>query len=140
MKARYHVGMKDCLFCKIISGEIPAYTIYEDESVVAFLDIFPVHEGHTLVVPKMHEPHLHHLPEDIYTHVMQVAQKTAQKIEKVLAPERVGFVIAGWDVPHAHVHVVPMQEPEDLTERMKTPNRAKASPESLDAVQAKLAF
>jgi histidine triad (HIT) family protein len=109
--------MNDCIFCKIVAGEIPSYKVYEDEEVMAFLDIHPIREGHTLVIPKKHEPEFQNLDETTYGAVMQMAQKIAKNIERVLKPARVGLVIAGWDVPHTHVHVVPMQEHHDLTSK-----------------------
>lgn len=104
--------MTDCLFCKIISGEIPSHKIYEDEKVLAFLDITPINKGHTLVVPKEHSENLLTMSEEQIGEVFLAAQKVAKKIEAVLKPD--GFNIgmnnkpgAGQIIFHAHVHVMP---------------------------------
>jgi histidine triad (HIT) family protein len=110
--------MDDCIFCKITAGKIPAYKIYEDDATLAFLDISPIREGHTLVIPKIHNPDLHHLDDATFDAVMHTSKKVATILEQKLQPKRVGMLVAGWDVPHAHVHVVPMQEYHDLTSKM----------------------
>jgi histidine triad (HIT) family protein len=115
--------MNDCIFCKIVAGEIPAEKLYEDERTLAFLDIHPLRSGHTLVIPKVHEPDIHHLDDDIFVAVMLTAKKMARIIEKELKPKRVGLLVAGWDVPHAHVHVVPMEDFHDLTSKILLENR-----------------
>ncbi len=133
--------MNDCIFCKIVSGEIPAHKVYEDTEVLAFLDIHPIREGHTLVIPKKHEPEFQHLDDVSYVEVMRVAKAMASKVESVLKPARVGLVIAGWDVPHAHIHVVPMHEHHDLTsKRLLDGTLGEPSQEELKVTREKLAF
>src|SRR5690348_8972156 len=110
--------MEECLFCKIINGEIPAHKVYEDGKVLAFLDVHPIREGHTLVIPKTHVVDFYNLNEAHYTPLMHAVQKIAKLQKEVLMPEKVGLLVAGWDVPHAHIHIVPMQEPGDLTSKM----------------------
>ncbi|MFA7244966.1 MAG: HIT family protein [Candidatus Magasanikbacteria bacterium] len=104
--------MENCIFCKIIAGEIPNYTIYEDEYALAFLDITPRAKGHTLVIPKMHAENLLQLSE-VYTEKLLIAvKKTQEKLDKVLQPA--GYNV-GWNhgeaggqlVPHLHIHVMP---------------------------------
>lgn len=107
--------MDDCIFCNIVAGDIPSHKVYEDDLVFAFLDISPIRKGHTLVVPKKHEPHLYHLDTDTYQAVMSAAKKIAVKQEKELNPKRVGFMVMGLDVPHAHVHVIPIEDTGDIT-------------------------
>lgn len=133
--------MHDCIFCKIISGDVSAYRVYEDETVLAFLDIHPIRPGHTLVIPKTHNPNAHHLSEFDYDAVMRAAKNVALRIEKQLHPKRVGMLVAGWDVPHAHIHVVPMEEYHDLTSKVLLDGtRGNPSSDELLRVKNSLAF
>lgn len=109
--------MNDCIFCKIVSGQISVPKIYEDDEVVAFLDIHPINEGHTLVIPKKHVPDFQDLDDELYLSVMRVAKKIASAVNEKLKPKRVGLMIAGWDVPHTHVHVIPMHDYHDITSK-----------------------
>lgn len=102
------------IFTKIIAGEIPSYKVYEDERVLAFLDIRPIHPGHTLVVPKKEVDHFHDLEEPEYSAVMAAAQKISKAIQKVTGAPRVGAAVIGFEVPHAHYHLVPLWGPKDL--------------------------
>lgn len=95
----------DCIFCKIISGSIPSYKIYEDEQFLAFLDIMPVVPGHTLVVPKKHYRWVHEVEE--FGEFWKVAQKVARAQLHTLDASTVVFATAGFQVPHAHIHVLP---------------------------------
>lgn len=97
--------MSDCIFCKIINGEIPSYKIYEDENYLAFLDIFPAVEGYTLVVPKKHYRWVWDV-EDISGY-FAVCKKIAQHYQKVNNHEHVYSMIIGEEVPHAHVRIIP---------------------------------
>jgi len=108
----------DCIFCKIISGDIPSYKVYEDENVIAFLDIFPIRPGHMLVVPKVHVDEFQNLDDTIYQEVMMQVRNLARKIKDVYKPAKVGIMVMGWDVPHAHIHVLPMEESGDITSRI----------------------
>lgn len=97
--------MSDCIFCKIIKGEIPSYKIYEDEEFLAFLDIFPKTEGHTLVIPKKHIEWVWDYPElDKY---FEVVGKIARHLREKSGEKIVKSVIWGWEVPHAHIHLMP---------------------------------
>jgi len=111
--------MNDCVFCKIVAGELPSYKVYEDEKVYAFLDIHPVNLGHTLVVPKKHAPSFYELDEETFLHGMKVVQKLAQNIMQTIKPVRVGLVVAGWDVPHTHIHIIPTNDHFDITSKQK---------------------
>jgi len=100
-----------CLFCKIIAGEIPSRKVYEDENFLAFLDIGPVSEGHTLVLPKIHCETLSDLPPELAGPLMEVVQKVAMKIQDELAFEGYNILInngkaAYQEVPHLHVHII----------------------------------
>ncbi len=109
--------MSECIFCKIINGEVQTPKIYEDDNIIAFLDIRPINEGHTLVIPKTHVPNFQNLDDETYVSVMRVVKIIANSIDERLKPKRVGLVIAGWDVPHTHVHVIPMQDYHDITSK-----------------------
>jgi histidine triad (HIT) family protein len=99
----------DTIFTKIIKGEIPCHKIYEDERVLAFLDISPYAAGHTLVISKEQTDQLWDLADELYTHLMNVVRKVANRQREILQPRRVGVVVEGFAVAHAHVHVFPMQ-------------------------------
>ena len=101
--------MSDSIFTKIINGEIPCHKIYEDDKVLAFLDISPYTYGHTLVIPKSQTDHLWDLNDELYLYVMKIAKKVAEQQREVLKPKRVGVVVEGFAVLHAHVHVFPME-------------------------------
>ncbi len=99
--------MQDSIFTKIVKGDIPAHKIYEDEYVLAFLDIHPVQPGHTLIIPKKQVEFVWDLPADDYRSVMDAAQKVARRLREVLDVPYVGEQVIGVDVPHAHVHLIP---------------------------------
>jgi histidine triad (HIT) family protein len=107
--------MDNCVFCKIIKGEIAADKIYEDDQVIAILDHRPVRKGHAMVMPKKHVDHFIALDDELAAHICQVGNALGRKIQTVLNPKRVGFVVAGFGVPHAHFHVIPMHEEQDIT-------------------------
>lgn len=102
--------MEPSIFTRIIKGEIPCYKVYEDDQVLAFLDTEPVTEGHVLVIPKQQVDHLWDLGDELYQHVMEVARSIAQRQREVLRPKRVGMAVEGFAVPHAHVHVFPINK------------------------------
>ncbi len=103
------------IFTKIIQGEIPSYKIAENDDYFAFLDINPNAKGHTLVVPKKEENKLFDLDEASYLNLMQFAYRVAKAIEKVVPCERVGLTVIGLEVPHVHVHLIPLNSMKDAT-------------------------
>ena len=105
---------EDSVFTKIISGDIPAHRIYEDDMTLAFLDTNPLTEGHTLVIPKRQVDKLYDLDDESYQAVMATTKRVMRMLENTLNPVRVGLIVQGFDVPHAHVHVVPINQPDDL--------------------------
>lgn len=107
--------MTDCLFCKIAAGELPAYTLYEDTHILAFLDLHPIRKGHALVIPKAHHVWFEELPEDLATRITSCAQCIARAMKRLYAVERVSMFYTGIHVPHAHAHVVPMFHMHDVT-------------------------
>lgn len=103
------------IFTKIINGEIPSYKVAEDENYFAFLDIDPNAKGHTLVVPKKEENKIFDLDEDAYLNLMKFSYKVAKAIEKAVPCERVGMTVIGLEVPHVHVHLIPLHSMADAT-------------------------
>lgn len=102
------------IFTKIINGEIPAYKVAEDENYLAFLDIFPVAKGHTLVIPKKEVDYLFDLDDVTYTGLQNFAKKVATGLKKAIPCQKVGVLILGLEVPHAHIHLIPMQTEADV--------------------------
>lgn len=100
--------MSDCIFCKIVVGELPCYKIYEDEKYLAFLDIFPHSEGHTLVIPKKHVVWV--WDHDNVGEYFEVVAKIARHFRQVTGLEVIRSMILGWEVPHAHMHIKPGKE------------------------------
>lgn len=107
--------MENCLFCKIAAGQLPAYKIYEDADILAFLDLHPIREGHALVIPKEHHVWFEDLPPALATQMTTCAQQIARAMKQVYQVERVAMFYTGIHVPHAHAHVVPMHHVHDVT-------------------------
>ena len=123
------------IFSKIIQGEIPAYKIAENDKFFAFLDVFPLREGHTLVVPKIEVDNLFDMEEDLLTGILVFAQPIAKAIEKSFRCNRCGISVIGLEVPHAHIHLIPINNANDLN---FTQSKPRASDEQLKKVQAKI--
>lgn len=104
----------DSIFTRIIKGEIPSYKIAENDCCFAFLDINPLAKGHTLLVPKKEVDYLFDLDNVLYTELMLFAKKIAPAIEKTVPCERIGMAVLGLEVPHAHIHLVPIRSIADL--------------------------
>jgi histidine triad (HIT) family protein len=130
--------MQDSIFTKIINGEIPSHKVYEDEDVIAFLDIYPITPGHTLVVPKKQVEFVWDMDEEIYAKVMAAARKVALRLREALGTKYVGEQIIGADVPHAHVHLIPFDNAIDFHKEADT--SAEPDHSKLAALAEKLAF
>lgn len=102
------------IFSRIIAGEIPSYKIYEDEKVYAFLDIHPLTPGHTLLIPKIEIDYFAEVPADYATALMLAAQKISKALDQATGCKRTQLVIAGRDVPHSHLHLVPSESMQDI--------------------------
>ena len=102
------------IFSKIISREIPAYIVDEDENFLAFLDINPLKEGHTLVVPKKEVDYIFDLDDEWLSKMMVFAKRVAKGIEKVVECKRVGVAVVGLEVPHCHIHLIPIEKVDDM--------------------------
>ncbi len=120
------------VFTKIINGEIPAYKIAEDEDFIAFLDVMPLVKGHTLVVPKKEVDLIFDLDSEDYKNLWSFAQNVAKKIKKAIPCVRVGVAVVGLEVPHAHIHLIPLNTVEDMNFKNQ---RLKLSAEEYSEIQ-----
>lgn len=102
------------IFTKIVNGEIPAYKIAEDDRYLAFLDVNPNAKGHTLCIPKQEINKIFDMEEDHYLGLMQFARKVAKAIEKTVPCKRIGVAVVGLEVPHVHVHLIPLHDMDDM--------------------------
>jgi histidine triad (HIT) family protein len=123
------------IFSKIISGEIPAYTVAESVEFLAFLDINPLAEGHVLVIPKKEVDYIFDLDDEIYTGLQLFAKIVATGIKVAIPCKRVGVAVIGLEVPHAHIHLIPMNRVDDLN--FSRP-KLKFSPEEFQATSEKI--
>ncbi len=103
------------IFTKIINGEIPCYKVAEDENFIAFLDINPNAKGHTLCVPKVEVNKIFDLEEDTYLQLMQFSRRVANGLEKTVLCKRVGMAVIGLEVPHVHIHLIPLNDMKEMT-------------------------
>jgi len=102
------------IFTKIITGELPGHMVAENDQAVAFLDIHPLHEGHTLVVPRVEIDYLFDLPPEDYSLLWHFSRLVAHAIGKAVPCERVGVAVIGLEVPHAHIHLIPVNSVQDI--------------------------
>jgi histidine triad (HIT) family protein len=102
------------IFSRIVAGEIPSYKIYEDDRYYAFLDIHPLARGHTLVIPKVETDYLFDLEDDLLGGMMVFAKKVARAIDRTMDCKRVGVAVLGLEVPHAHIHLIPINSLYDI--------------------------
>jgi histidine triad (HIT) family protein len=122
--------MSDCIFCKIIAGEIPSEKVWEDEKFIAFLDINPVNPGHTLLIPKEHVDYLFDVDDPLYSEMFLAAKKVSGPLKKAMMSQRVGVVVEGLLVPHVHIHLIPISAPGELDAKRST----KMEPDELSKI------
>lgn len=122
------------IFSKIISGEIPAYIIAETNDFIAFLDVFPCAPGHTLVVPKKEIDYIFDIEDDLYSKMMLFAKSLEPAIRKAVPCKRVGVAVIGLEVPHAHVHLIPLNSMQD----MNFSSKIKMTNEELSEILARI--
>ena len=103
------------IFSRIVKGEIPSYKVAEDERFFAFLDINPMAKGHTLVIPKQEVDYIFDLDDDILKDMVIFAKKVTKSIEKAIPCKRVGIMVVGLEVPHAHIHLIPINKESDMS-------------------------
>jgi histidine triad (HIT) family protein len=123
------------IFTRIVNGEIPSYKVAENEHFYAFLDIGPLNEGHTLVIPKKEVDYLFDLDATTYTGLFAFCRQVAAAIDRAVPCLRVGMAVIGLEVPHVHVHLVPLHSPHDLD--FARP-KLKLSPEQMQAIAARI--
>lgn len=124
------------IFTKIVNGEIPCYKVAEDESFLAFLDIFPLAIGHVLVIPKVETDYLFDLDDQNYTGLMLFSKRVAKAISKAIPCKKVGVAVLGLEVPHAHIHLVPLNSESDIN---SSKSKLKLTPEEFTVISAKIA-
>jgi len=105
----------DCVFCGIVEGTVDAVVLYEDDDIIAFLDIAPIRPGHSHIIPKQHFETFDVLPAELAGRIIALGQALARKLKSIYHVDRVAFVFTGGDIAHAHAHVVPMVEKTDIT-------------------------
>ncbi len=126
--------MNDCVFCAMVKSEPAEQEVYRDAGALAFVDRHPINPGHLLVIPRRHEANLFGLNDAEYVHLMLTVRRLAAAVEAFSKPVKVGLVVAGWDVPHAHVHIVPMHDYHDITSRSMLEGR-RATPSNEDLAE-----
>lgn len=119
------------IFTKIVRGEIPSHKVYEDDNYLAFLDVFPLQKGHTLVIPKKEVDYIFDLEDDLLTGLNLVSKKVAKAITKAIPCERIGTAVIGLEVPHAHIHLIPINKMADMD---FTNEKLKLSQEELKSI------
>ena len=124
------------IFTKIVNGEIPCYKITEDENFLAFLDVNPNAKGHTLCIPKREIDKIFDIEDDLYVGLMQFSKKVAIALEKAVSCKRVGMAVIGLEVPHAHVHLIPLNEMDE----MRFQNKVKLEKEEFEALAKSIQF
>ena len=123
------------IFSRIVKGEIPCYKIAEDERFFAFMDINPVQKGHTLVIPKLEDDYIFNLTDDEIGAMMVFAKKVAKAIEKAVPCKRIGVAVIGLEVPHAHIHLIPITQEGDMDFKKE---HVKMSEEEFKEVQKRI--
>ena len=123
------------IFTRIINGEIPSYKVAEDENYYAFLDIYPLAEGHTLVIPKKETDYIFDIEDEEYQGLFFFAKQVAAAMRKVIPCERIGIAVIGLEVPHAHIHLIPLKTIYDIDFRKP---KLQLSPEEFAAMAAKI--
>ena len=118
------------IFTKIVKGEIPCYKIAEDENFLAFLDVNPNAKGHTLCIPKKEIDKIFEIDDDLYVGLMQFAKKVAVALEKTIPCKRIGMAVIGLEVPHTHVHLIPLNEMNE----MRFENKVSLTKEEFEAL------
>lgn len=104
--------MKDCIFCQVAAGQLPSYKVYEDDQVLAFLDIHPRTKGHTLIIPKSHHPNILDTPDELLAKIVVLGKDLAKNYKPILGFDKATFVVVGEDVDHFHYQLIPRYENE----------------------------
>ena len=126
------------IFTKIVIGEIPCYKIAEDENYLAFLDVNPNTIGHTLCIPKQEINKIFDMEEDLYLGLMKFSRKVAKAVEKTVPCKRIGLAVVGLEVPHTHVHLIPLHDMDDMRFQRKVSLTNEEFEELTKAIQSNL--
>lgn len=126
------------IFTKIVNGEIPCYKIAEDENFLAFLDVNPNATGHTLCIPKQEINKIFDMEEDLYLGLMKFSRKVAKALEKTVECKRIGVAVVGLEVPHVHVHLIPLHDMDDIRFQRKVSLTKEEFEELTKAIQSNL--
>lgn len=126
------------IFTKIINGEIPGYKVAEDENFIAILDVNPNAKGHTLCIPKQEINKIFDMDEDLYLGLMKFSRKVAKAIEKTVECKRIGVAVVGLEVPHTHVHLIPLHDMDDMRFQRKVSLTKEEFEELASAIRANL--
>jgi histidine triad (HIT) family protein len=126
------------IFTKIIHGEIPSYKVAEDENYLAFLDVNPNAKGHTLCIPKQEINKIFDMEEELYLGLMKFSRKVAKALEKTIPCKRIGVAVVGLEVPHAHVHLIPLLDMDDMRFQRKISLTTEEFEELATAIQGNL--
>jgi len=126
------------IFTKIVNGEIPSYKIAEDENYLAFLDVNPNATGHTLCIPKQEINKIFDMEEDLYLGLMKFSRKVAKAVEKTVECKRIGVAVVGLEVPHVHVHLIPLHDMDDMRFQRKVSLTKEEFEELTKAIQSNL--
>ena len=126
------------IFTKIVNGEIPCYRIAEDENYLAFLDVNPNTTGHTLCIPKQEINKIFDMEEDLYLGLMKFSRKVAKAVEKTVPCKRIGLAVVGLEVPHTHVHLIPLHDMDDMRFQRKVSLTKEEFEELTKAIQSNL--
>ncbi|TAE31278.1 MAG: HIT family protein [Cytophagales bacterium] len=126
------------IFSRIVAGEIPAHKIAETDDYLAFLDVMPTTMGHTLVIPKKEVDYLFNLDDELYMGLMAFAKKVAPAIEKAIPCKRIGVAVIGLEVPHAHVHLIPLNSMQDMNFNHKIKPTQEELAETAEKIRSEL--
>ena len=122
------------IFTKIVNGEIPAYKVAENDEFLAFLDVMPLVEGQVLVIPKMEIDYIFDIEDDLYLELQMFAKKVAKGLKKAISCKRIGVAVIGLEVPHTHIHLVPLETMDDINFTRKKMSIPKERMEELQKI------
>lgn len=128
--------MENCIFCKIVSGQIPCYKVYEDEKYLGFMDIKPLNIGNTLLIPKEHHRWVYNVPD--FGQYFEIAKKIGLATMSIVGAESISFVTLGFEVPHAHIRIIPRFNPDGHTHGIDTNAIVSQTPEQLQILADKI--
>jgi len=127
--------MDNCRFCQIAQKKVQDFVFWEDEDFIAFLDANPAKPGHCMIIPKKHTDYFFDLDDELYLKLFKVAKKLSEPLRKAMDAKRIGLAVVGFDVPHAHLHLIPLHGSNELFDPKKF---TRAKPEELKEIQNKL--